>query len=142
MVAGITPAHAGNTCLHGQRRIFSRDHPRTRGEYVMYAASSSRSKGSPPHTRGIPHPCLFWHWLSGITPAHAGNTRKGDCDGYSYWDHPRTRGEYYTLSAKITGDSGSPPHTRGILLLNRKTICQVGITPAHAGNTLSILASW
>ena len=74
VVAGITPAHAGNTsCMRGRER-YRRDHPRTRGEYVLFICVEFNVQGSPPHTRGIPSFSCSGTWFCGITPAHAGNT--------------------------------------------------------------------
>ena len=50
---GITPAHAGNTHFPGKGLSPVRDHPRTRGEYLLHIVLCDHSVGSPPHTRGI-----------------------------------------------------------------------------------------
>ena len=52
-------------------------------------------------------------------------------------DHPRICGEH--AGSGITGFSvsGSPPHTRGTLPYSAVGIHCPGITPAHAGNTLT-----
>ena len=78
--------------------------------------------------------------LTGITPAHAGNTccptQKRNREPSRKWDHPRTRGEYKTQSRLIKSIRGSPPHTRGIPAGAGIQTVRRGITPAHAGNTV------
>ena len=132
---GITPAHAGNTPVRSRYPKIRRDHPRTRGEYSFSRLPGQSSRGSPPHTRGIPvtsSPSSTSEW---ITPAHAGNTSKTRPRKVSKRDHPRTRGEYSMYLSAELWLPGSPPHTRGI-----RHVCEggrdtAGITPAHAGNT-------
>ena len=71
--------------------------------------------GSPPRMRGIPlYPGQYFQ-ISGITPAHAGNTGCSRRPRRSLRDHPRACGEY-----RFHG-----PRCRS----------RPGITPAHAGNT-------
>ena len=95
--------------------------------------------GSPPHTRGIREGCVLSRARCGITPAHAGNTRTRRIRRMSWRDHPRTRGEYLISSAYLTSLVGSPPHTRGIHKMISIDTLGKGITPAHAGNTYSVL---
>ena len=52
-----------------------------------------------------------------ITPAHAGNTLKDLKTFHNPGDHPRTCGEYIELSEAQKQLTGSPPHMRGIQLL-------------------------
>jgi len=53
-------------------------------------------------------------------------------------DHPRTRGEHGRLSGSSNLPLGSPPHTRGTHTLHRHLGYDIGITPAHAGNTQDV----
>ena len=96
------------------------------------------TSGSPPHTRGIPFHRVSRAPHLGFTPAYAGNTLFLCLILRVYLVHPRIRGEY----RKSTTDSailrGSPPHTRGILLLissRLKPWLMYRFTPAYAGNT-------
>ena len=73
----------------------------------------------------------------GITPAHAGNTPVRSRYPKIRRDHPRTRGEYSFSRLPGQSSRGSPPHTRGILFFSSFFGPSPGITPAHAGNTLS-----
>ena len=134
----ITPAHAGNTSVFRRGYPLSRDHPRTRGEHPDGGIPGNSTEGSPPHTRGTRDCAAVPHILPGITPAHAGNTAYHGEFGCFRGDHPRTRGEHRCSSYWWRIVSGSPPHTRGTLPAIFPLLSLSGITPAHAGNTLSL----
>ena len=51
--AGITPAHAGTTCVSFSKNYCIKDHPRPRGDYLSIVSSMANSPGSPPPTRGL-----------------------------------------------------------------------------------------
>ena len=116
LLAGITPAHAGNTRHPFTPLSNPWDHPRTCGEYQSIYLLKKESLGSPPHMRGIPLIVLYSYFCLGITPAHAGNTRVFPNDIFIMRDHPRTCGEYSLLGSLVCFHLGSPPHMRGILL--------------------------
>ena len=71
----ITPAHAGNTIVYFMVGSSLWDHPRACGEYHLGYFDDHPCKGSPPRMRGIRHMFAEWWNATGITPAHAGNTR-------------------------------------------------------------------
>ena len=71
--ADTAPA-AGNTRRTRSLRPAGRDHPRSRGEYVIVDEQSVPEEGSPPLTRGIHGDAHVFGVSCGITPAHAGNT--------------------------------------------------------------------
>ena len=131
----ITPAHAGNTGFLLTAFQAGRDHPRTCGEYLFPALARIRALGSPPHMRGIPILSLRAWLLSGITPAHAGNTVAENRVKRLKEDHPRTCGEYSVSAIFCIISSGSPPHMRGIPHHRPGDQLVLRITPAHAGNT-------
>ena len=94
--------------------------------------------GSPPHTRGTP---LFTASIIStirITPAYAGNTLSIADFIRNAWDHPRIRGEHSTTSFFSSPAKGSPPHTRGTHYTKKETHLTIGITPAYAGNTITL----
>ena len=132
---GITPAYAGNTCLCASARSPLWDHPRIRGEYEGESTIYPLTGGSPPHTRGIPSVFIVDTPQYGITPAYAGNTPTGRSMPDPHRDHPRIRGEYLVSRLDQLVQWGSPPHTRGILVICVVCPETVGITPAYAGNT-------
>ena len=111
----ITPAYAGNTTsdLHSCKIIW--DHPRIRGEHVVFVVLTVQSLGSPPHTRGTLYDIAIIIYITRITPAYAGNTQRLYRRLFYPRDHPRIRGEHYHWITDF-----------------RK--CR-RITPAYAGNT-------
>ena len=72
---GIIPALAGNTCSMPASTLRFRDHPRSRGEYMPFGASSVMALGSSPLSRGIPAILRPGFLPCRIIPALAGNTR-------------------------------------------------------------------
>ena len=94
-----------------------RDHPRTRGEKGKSHPELSLTLGSPPHTRG--------------------KAVDNDSHDLVEGDHPRTRGEKFYQLARTYGREGSPPHTRGKEVAVTRTRGSAGITPAHAGKSIS-----
>ena len=111
----ITPAYAGNTLLILILNFIGRDHPRIRGEYIVFMIKNRLYIGSPPHTRGILYKPILSLPNQRITPAYAGNTYIYFYFFVKEWDHPRIRGEYRNNYLLILHLMGSPPHTRGIL---------------------------
>ena len=113
----------------------SGDHPRTRGEKRRVAEGLVYPMGSPPHTRGKGDVRRRAPVAGGITPAHAGKSAP-----QSHWhsqrkDHPRTRGEKSRRNLVRRRLIGSPPHTRGKVLVTQHSEKFTGITPAHAGKS-------
>ena len=52
--SGIIPAYAGSTLLSARQSLSQRDHPRIRGEHIVFALGLIIFTGSSPHTRGAP----------------------------------------------------------------------------------------
>ena len=131
----IIPALAGNTCYRHTAQLLSKDHPRSRGEYVRWDCRFTNVEGSSPLSRGILVENIIPTLKHGIIPALAGNTGREHYPHSQTWDHPRSRGEY--VSGQIGGDafSGSSPLSRGILQPRNSILHSLGIIPALAGNT-------
>ena len=111
----ITPAHAGNT-RPSRKSVWQRkDHPRTCGEHAACMRAFASLLGSPPHMRGTPAEYQPVYTLSGITPAHAGNTYNIVHPNKIIEDHPRTCGEHAPRWRSTSKATGSPPHMRGTL---------------------------
>ena len=70
----ITPACAGNTCLHKKQQQWGQDHPRMCGKYKHEVFYYWSERGSPPHVREILPAFQKLIVFFGITPACAGNT--------------------------------------------------------------------
>ena len=74
--ARITPAHAGKSTCFLVRAFFLRDHPRACGEKLLAVGKKPLSGGSPPRMRGkVLHRSTIVQPF-GITPAHAGKSRR------------------------------------------------------------------
>ena len=74
-----------------------------------------------------------------ITPAHVGKRRLPDVQKHKARDHPRTRGEKLSLQLLSAASLGSPPRMRGKDDLLAAPRLGGGITPAHAGKSLSFV---
>ena len=136
-VSGITPACAGNTRFDLPGFCPERDHPRLRGEYSVSFKKMLSYAGSPPLARGIPLIIAISAFMTGITPACAGNTQNRLTKIRGDRDHPRLRGEYTIEKDLNIILRGSPPLARGIQIVI-KLLCNLErITPACAGNTCS-----
>ena len=72
-------------------------------------------EGSSPLSRGIPLPARGVIQRIGIIPALAGNTDGGAGVGWDWSDHPRSRGEYFSIQPGGVIQDGSSPLSRGIL---------------------------
>ena len=112
----IIPAYAGSTSTSTSRRLEIADHPRIRGEHVIFRDDQALSKGSSPHTRGAPARFLGGAWLWRIIPAYAGSTVHRRPHLRRRRDHPRIRGEHRFRAFSAPRRRGSSPHTRGALL--------------------------
>ena len=106
-----------------------------RGEYQVVGVLYDRDAGSPPLARGIRCTEEYNPLIPRITPACAGNTKHLLKNPLRTKDHPRLRGEYFSLNATPDMILGSPPLARGILSSINSIVSGYGITPACAGNT-------
>ena len=70
----IIPAHAGNTLRISSRSALRKDHPRACGEHIADENGLFYGKGSSPRMRGTLIRNAELVEISGIIPAHAGNT--------------------------------------------------------------------
>ena len=151
----FTPTHVGNTLELAYSAPKRAVHPHTRGEYIMPACTSLIEAGSPPHTWGIQQAGYGCVALLRFTPTHVGNTRLFSQQKAQPSVHPHTRGEYVGLACRPLNtavhphtrgeypgrpkcpceESGSPPHTWGILTLTMHYSLPGRFTPTHVGNT-------
>ena len=111
----LIPAHAGNT--------------------EDAVADSGGYSGSSPRTRGIQDISSVSVLYDGLIPAHAGNTGSGCAIRGHLPAHPRTRGEYPERAFSRVLAAGSSPRMRGIRMLFSGAGSELGLIPAHAGNT-------
>ena len=117
------------------------DHPRVCGEYQQQFKDALKQMGSPPRVRGIHLIKLDVQKSKGITPACAGNTKWPRHPLTVHGDHPRVCGEYGGNVRHAVFAPGSPPRVRGIRLHAACPFVYIGITPACAGNTPSLMRS-
>ncbi len=109
------------------------------GEQAIYVCRWVRDEGSPPRVRGTGASCSPGVRSRRITPACAGNRYTLIKKRFLIWDHPRVCGEQRRFARiKIYG-IGSPPRVRGTEKRVRKGEQKWRITPACAGNSLSVM---
>ena len=110
----IIPARAGFTVCLELTKSRHRDHPRSRGVYVLRAEDGNAYPGSSPLARGL-HQCIqLRHLEYGIIPARAGfTTHEHRPDGCAA-DHPRSRGVYIKCITRLWPTAGSSPLARGL----------------------------
>ena len=135
----IIPAHAGQTSQLEHSVYSPADHPRACGANVSSDGMLSRCTGSSPRMRGKP----ALHSRAGvghrIIPAHAGQTIGSA--GLTGWnaDHPRACGANVGDTSIEAFTNGSSPRMRGKHHHSPRTVRQLRIIPAHAGQTHYVL---
>ena len=77
--------------------------------------------------------------VGGITPAHAGKSQIRRFPAPSLRDHPRACGEKWGGVLKEAARKGSPPRMRGKVSQLYLAPLVRGITPAHAGKSVSVI---
>ena len=90
----IIPARAGFTRTSCRSPCPARDHPRSRGVYLLPCCTSSALPGSSPLARGLPLDVRGAAHAAGIIPARAGFTQGRQAWRPASPDHPRSRGVY------------------------------------------------
>ena len=112
--ARIIPARAGFTNRNEHQGRHPRDHPRSRGVYVVVEVAASWATGSSPLARGL-RPGYYWEADDRrIIPARAGFTGASRTCRSRRPDHPRSRGVYVPAQHRAGASSGSSPLARGL----------------------------
>ena len=132
----ITPAYAGKRILNRSKLTIIKDHPRLRGEKFSIRTFNLCLMGSPPLTRGKAPRDNLNKTLAGITPAYAGKRFFLRPLLFLEEDHPRLRGEKVAFIVICFVIQGSPPLTRGKVMIPFLISCTARITPAYAGKRL------
>ena len=135
----IIPAYAGSTAVLQRFRSIFRDHPRIRGEHTCWFRTRTPRSGSSPHTRGALNIASRTNTCSEIIPAYAGSTSMTWRRSVIPRDHPRIRGEHFIPCSLANLSKGSSPHTRGARERSIQGYSPLGIIPAYAGSTPSLL---
>ena len=131
----IIPAYAGSTPAAVLIPDHTADHPRIRGEHNLSPSSARKSAGSSPHTRGALEELRQSESLRRIIPAYAGSTVEPSEMLTAQKDHPRIRGEHYSVLHVAEIFKGSSPHTRGARDGVPTPRTSARIIPAYAGST-------
>ena len=139
---GIIPAHAGSTVRNSTRGVTLSDHPRSRGEHLVFPRVRGKDEGSSPLTRGALALRIRGSVKLGIIPAHAGSTMHTSSNRPRLADHPRSRGEHLWARQSMSPVMGSSPLTRGALMPQRRLFLLPRIIPAHAGSTCRRVGGW
>ena len=109
-----------------------------RGEQAAWQMQPGDLVGSPPLARGTVIALMPCAIRTRITPACAGNRILRENRKRGGKDHPRLRGEQPVKSLFGAQGGGSPPLARGTVYPYGFSPTQHGITPACAGNSLSL----
>ena len=116
----------------------SRDHPRSRGVYLVDQPARVFVVGSSPLARGLHDDEEHARLGVRIIPARAGFTRGFPAAGAPAWDHPRSRGVYPTTGTRRFDETGSSPLARGLRHHTPPSLVVVRIIPARAGFTCGL----
>ena len=138
--AGIIPARAGFTLWPAGWSIRWRDHPRSRGVYLVLLGGLVRWRGSSPLARGLRYLAGALSGEDGIIPARAGFTPPAQHAGARWRDHPRSRGVYDRGAGAQYQGVGSSPLARGLRGDDVDEDGAARIIPARAGFTQGGLA--
>ena len=132
---GIIPARAGFTSWILIMTGIRRDHPRSRGVYLMPVFMLSKAVGSSPLARGLHGERAGDDLARGIIPARAGFTLPPTPTAPRRADHPRSRGVYTVRASRDCSAGGSSPLARGLRPVIRMMMRPCRIIPARAGFT-------
>ena len=132
---GIIPARAGFTERPLPYGVPVRDHPRSRGVYLVDDQLFQNRKGSSPLARGLLLGELLTEERVGIIPARAGFTPRKSVERRANRNHPRSRGVYAPSTPPGGSRPGSSPLARGLRSAAGSTSGGTGIIPARAGFT-------
>ena len=121
--------------MDGGRRLWSSDHPRSRGVYGWGVTHRIARSGSSPLARGLRVGAVALALVAGIIPARAGFTQCPDLLLRRHGDHPRSRGVYPPRPDGPAATRGSSPLARGLQLDPVVGDPAARIIPARAGFT-------
>ena len=99
MTMGSSPLARGLLKIDPLSTVDTRDHPRSRGVYMLEQLFGDRPEGSSPLARGLPRRRDVEFGGPGIIPARAGFTDHSGAVRGRGEDHPRSRGVYKSCSS-------------------------------------------
>ena len=132
---GIIPARAGFTTMRAIGMTRGRDHPRSRGVYILGLCPTRAPHGSSPLARGLLLTTRARGLLGRIIPARAGFTPVSRPGRGWVGDHPRSRGVYGVTGLGVEEEGGSSPLARGLRRTVSHSTRTGRIIPARAGFT-------
>ena len=141
LVLGSSPLTRGKPSGMYPSPPVSGAHPRSRGENASHAPHVTTGTGSSPLTRGKPQRRPRARHGPGLIPAHAGKTLTFGILRDLAWAHPRSRGENLLITNSSHSAQGSSPLTRGKHGVYAGWAPGIGLIPAHAGKTGSVVPS-
>ena len=131
----IIPARAGFTLTLCLCSYDARDHPRSRGVYLVLRRERCVWLGSSPLARGLHVDARRGARQRRIIPARAGFTTGRSARMRWGPDHPRSRGVYAGTASRVEAAAGSSPLARGLRAWEGVDGKPGGIIPARAGFT-------
>ena len=131
----IIPARAGFTLSSWRILMSRRDHPRSRGVYILLKYGWTMARGSSPLARGLRRDYAPRSLTLRIIPARAGFTLPLGELIPTGQDHPRSRGVYPQMMGKHSISKGSSPLARGLPPRAPISASRLRIIPARAGFT-------
>ena len=132
---GITPAHAGKSCLALLSTAKRRNYPRSCGEEPRSRIFRAVCVELPPLMRGRARNARNPLRMGGITPAHAGKSLTLFLCSLTQWNYPRSCGEEARTALVLFFQWELPPLMRGRARPPQPKQSNTGITPAHAGKS-------
>ena len=132
---GIIPAYAGSTPPPARHYKTFRDHPRVCGEHSVVEPWVMGEQGSSPRMRGARGAGPPHRVRGGIIPAYAGSTPTTWPWATRWRDHPRVCGEHSATLLPMLLIVGSSPRMRGAPSTLLRGSAALGIIPAYAGST-------
>ena len=132
---GLIPAPAGKTKRRLRTRLWTRAHPRSRGENVTGLLQPCYALGSSPLPRGKQAVQQDGSGGPGLIPAPAGKTAARCADVAIERAHPRSRGENQQAAIEEQKAKGSSPLPRGKRQYALRFAALRGLIPAPAGKT-------
>ena len=132
---GLIPASAGQTARTHTCVTADGAHPRECGADSAVGYASLPVTGSSPRVRGRPRQRLRADSRSGLIPASAGQTLRGDGATRAAPAHPRECGADTEIPFENLAGQGSSPRVRGRPKIDATLGRSNGLIPASAGQT-------
>ena len=134
---GSIPVHTGKPQQLALFAFFLWVYPRTHGETIVSANTTSYSKGLSPYTRGNRLLSFGGNFSKGSIPVHTGKPEKDAREKEVDWVYPRTHGETILVVPVQRLTEGLSPYTRGNHRVVAIFIRCPGSIPVHTGKPMT-----